>query len=111
MMSKIFPGVNSKGHILNIPMPGHPVSPSTMKKVQQDYENLENLIKNHDVIFLLMDTRESRWLPTVMSAHHGKLVINAALGFDSFLVMRHGIRNEESWENSPRSLGNSKEIP
>ena len=46
-----------------------------------------------------------------MSAHHGKLVINAALGFDSFLVMRHGIRNEESWENSPRSLGNSKEIP
>ena len=47
-----------------------------------------------------------------MSAHYGKLVINAALGFDSFLVMRHGIRNEESWENSPRSLrGDCKEIP
>ena len=60
MMGKIFPGVNSKGHVLNIPMPGHPVSPSTMEKVRQDYESLENLIKNHDVIFLLMDTRESR---------------------------------------------------
>ena len=48
------------GHILNIPMPGHPVSSSTMSKIHQDYDKLENLIKTHDVIFLLMDTRESR---------------------------------------------------
>ena len=60
MLTKIFPGVNSNGHLLSIPMPGHPVSPSILTKVRQDYENLEKLIQTHDVIFLLMDTRESR---------------------------------------------------
>ena len=74
-------------------MPGHYVNDSVKSRIKQDVEQLEQLIKEHDCIFLLMDTRESRWLPTLIAAANGKLVINSALGFDSFLVMRHGVKN------------------
>ncbi|XP_004068696.1 ubiquitin-like modifier-activating enzyme ATG7 [Oryzias latipes] len=93
-LSKIFPGVNAKGYNMSIPMPGHPVnfSQATLSLAQMDVEQLEKLISEHDVVFLLMDTRESRWLPTVIAASKRKLVVNAALGFDTFVVMRHGLK-------------------
>lgn len=87
----IYPGVDSTGHVLSVPMAGHPVLDT--QKTLADFEVLRKLIADHDAIFLLMDTRESRWLPTVMGKAAGKIVMNAALGFDSFVVMRHGLES------------------
>ncbi|KAL4768358.1 hypothetical protein BDW60DRAFT_197636 [Aspergillus nidulans var. acristatus] len=92
-LSEIYPGVESVGHVLAVPMAGHPVLDA--EKTKADFEVLKGLIDAHDVIILLMDTRESRWLPTVMGKAAGKIVMNAALGFDTFVVMRHGVTNDE----------------
>ena len=91
-LKDVYPGVNSSGHVLSVPMAGHPIMDEASTK--NDFETLQRLIENHDAIFLLMDTRESRWLPTVMGKASGKIVMNAALGFDTFVVMRHGTINE-----------------
>ncbi|KAI0826044.1 E1-like protein-activating [Irpex lacteus] len=92
-LKKIFPGINATGINLSIPMPGHPIPPASVEQTKKDVGTLEKLIDEHDVVFLLMDSRESRWLPTVLGAAKGKIVMNAALGFDSYLVMRHGARS------------------
>ena len=107
-LKQIFPGVNSCGINLSIPMPGHSVQSEgnlcyvghnchSLKlilesKVLEDIAVLEKLICSSDVVFLLMDTRESRWLPTLMCSANSKLCVNAALGFDTYMVMRHGLR-------------------
>ncbi|RVX68929.1 Ubiquitin-like modifier-activating enzyme atg7 [Exophiala mesophila] len=94
----IYPGVESEGHVLSVPMAGHPVT--NVEGTKAEYEKLKSLIDEHDVIFLLMDTRESRWLPTVMGKAAGKIVMNAALGFDTYVVMRHGVKLEGTDQTS-----------
>ncbi|KAF5729165.1 ubiquitin-like modifier-activating enzyme atg7-like [Tripterygium wilfordii] len=89
-LKRIFPAVEAEGIVMAIPMPGHPVSRQEEDSVLDDCRRLHDLINSHDFIFLLTDTRESRWLPTLLCANANKISINAALGFDSFLVMRHG---------------------
>ena len=42
-------------------------------QVKNDIEKLKQLIDNHEVVFLLMDTRESRWLPTLLAAVNNKV--------------------------------------
>lgn len=87
-LKEIYPGVNAKGIEMEVPMIGHPVSDEV--KLKTNFDQLNELFDSHDVVFLLMDSRESRWLPTVLGLAKNKLVINAALGFDSYLVIRHG---------------------
>ncbi|KAH0831017.1 hypothetical protein J3R83DRAFT_13502 [Lanmaoa asiatica] len=99
-LKKIFPGVNATGYQLSIPMPGHPIPPVSVAQAQKDVGQLETLFDTHDAVFLLMDSRESRWLPTVLGAAKGKIVLNAALGFDTYLVMRHGARATASNPNA-----------
>lgn len=92
-LKEIYPGVDSIGHVLSVPMAGHPVMDESRSKA--DFDTLKRLVDEHDAIFLLMDTRESRWLPTVMGKSAKKIVMNAALGFDTFVVMRHGLQNQQ----------------
>ena len=99
-LSEIYPGVDSRGWDISVPMAGHPIMDEPT--VKTDFETLRTLIDGHDVIFLLMDTRESRWLPTVMGKATGKIIMNAALGFDTFVVMRHGCKDKA---NPEKELG------
>ncbi|XP_015874266.3 ubiquitin-like modifier-activating enzyme atg7 isoform X1 [Ziziphus jujuba] len=89
-LKRIFPAVEADGVVMAIPMPGHPVPSQQELSVLDDCRLLHDLIDSHDAVFLLTDTRESRWLPTLLCANSNKITITAALGFDSFLVMRHG---------------------
>jgi ubiquitin-like modifier-activating enzyme ATG7 len=63
---------DAEGVTLSIPMPGHPIPPGSEEQTKADVNALENLFDTHDAVFLLMDSRESRWLPTVLGSAKGK---------------------------------------
>ncbi|QLG73001.1 hypothetical protein HG535_0E00850 [Zygotorulaspora mrakii] len=87
-LRRVFPLMDVGAVHLSVPMIGHPVTNEEAE--YHDYKKLRDLYSQHDAVFLLMDSRETRWLPTVLGNVQNKTVINAALGFDSYLVMRHG---------------------
>ncbi|KAH9957985.1 hypothetical protein BJV74DRAFT_880132 [Russula compacta] len=95
-LKRISPGVDARGVTLSIPMPGRPIPPGSEEQAKADVNALEGLFDGHDAIILLMDSRESRWLPTVLGSAKGKIVLSAALGFDPYLVMRHGARDKSA---------------
>ena len=68
-------------------MPGHPMPPASVVQAQKDVEQLETLFDTHDAVFMLMDSRESRWLPTVQGAAKGK--VRLARPFDVTIHHRH----------------------
>jgi ubiquitin-like modifier-activating enzyme ATG7 len=93
--------VTARGVALSIPMPGHPLPEGERAQTAAAVRTLSELIQTHDAVFLLTDSRESRWLPTILCCAMDKPLLNAALGLDSLLVLRHGTRHCCS---DPRSL-------
>jgi ubiquitin-like modifier-activating enzyme ATG7 len=91
-LKRVCPDVDAVADDFEIPMPGHHVGPTQLSALRESVTKLDGLIQAHDITFLLTDTRESRWLPTVISAARGKVAISIALGYDTFSVVRSGSR-------------------
>jgi len=113
-LKQIFPKLNAKGVVLTIPMAGHPVPKDKEDQVEEAFKTLETLIEECDVVFQLTDSREARWLPTLIAQVKGKLCLNVALGFDTYVVLRHGchrpgnleaMKNNENTTADPERLG------
>ncbi|NBP59358.1 hypothetical protein EBU71_22945 [bacterium] len=106
-LTKIYPNITSRGVGLKVPMPGHSEPTDEMFNKSTI---LDTLIREHDAIFLVTDSREARWLPTVIFRGYQtdrrqavseyktpeKICITAAIGFDTFVVMRHGRMEHEN---------------
>ncbi|CAE7696688.1 atg7 [Symbiodinium necroappetens] len=88
----ILPDAEVADVVLDIPMPGHPHQSADV--LRGNLAKLQELIDAHDVVCMLTDSRESRWVPSLLVAAQQKekesppLGLTVALGFDSFLVSR-----------------------
>lgn len=77
-------------------MPGHWQRYTNDQQIMHDSDRIEELVRSHDVVYLLTDNRESRWLPTVLAQKHNKICFSVALGYDSYSIIRHGNYSEDS---------------
>ncbi|CAI5449269.1 unnamed protein product [Caenorhabditis angaria] len=102
-LKRIYPSIEAEAYNLTVPMPGHTVDSSGEAKLAEDVELIEKLVVEHDVLFLALDSREARWLPTLLANRHKKIAISVALGFDTYVIIRHGIGFSEP-SNSPRTF-------
>jgi ubiquitin-like modifier-activating enzyme ATG7 len=94
-LSQVQPAAAVHGVHLSIPMPGHH-SEADSARVAEAVQALQKLVSASDILFLLTDSRESRWLPTVLCCVLGVPLLNVALGFDTCLIMRHGQHSTEA---------------
>lgn len=103
----IHPLCNANGIVLTIPMAGHKINDNNeLNDTIQSYNKLVELIEQHDIIFLLTDSRESRYLPTLLCQSMNKLCINTALGFDQFVVIRHGCYDSDQLQHNNNNINN-----
>lgn len=97
-LKRMLPSLDVSISELTIPMPGHRTDDKHAAQTRSSILELSNLVLSHDVVFILLDSKEARWVPTVLCTAHDKPVINVALGIHSFTVMRHGMRTTEGDE-------------
>eukprot|EP00917_Polyrhabdina_sp_WS-2016_P003213 GHVP01007130.1.p1 GENE.GHVP01007130.1~~GHVP01007130.1.p1 ORF type:complete len:308 (+),score=31.82 GHVP01007130.1:106-924(+) len=96
-IQSIRPDVNAKAMNLEVPMPGH----CNLSEVPAYSEAIDLLItemEDNDLIFLVTDSRESRYIPSLIfkllnafgkaGKEKSKICITSAVGFDSFVVIR-----------------------
>ncbi|CAD6191229.1 unnamed protein product [Caenorhabditis auriculariae] len=100
-LKRIFPSIDAQAVRLTIPMPGHTLADSECENLKKDIDLIESLVEQHDVVFLALDSREARWLPTIIANKHRKIAISVGLGFDTYVVIRHGIGNYSPSSSSP----------
>eukprot|EP00792_Barthelona_sp_PAP020_P003766 TRINITY_DN1632_c0_g1_i1.p1 TRINITY_DN1632_c0_g1~~TRINITY_DN1632_c0_g1_i1.p1 ORF type:complete len:442 (-),score=107.93 TRINITY_DN1632_c0_g1_i1:302-1501(-) len=72
-------------HHMTIPVPGS-VQHLTYDCLLQQIETLNEIISKVDCVFLLTDSIESRWLPSILAKVNGKPLFNAALSYDALLI-------------------------
>jgi ubiquitin-like modifier-activating enzyme ATG7 len=93
-LNEVMPSIRAKGEVLSVPQPSTGgLLPGEEAEAGAAMARLEILVKNSHVVFNLTDSREGRWVITVLCACFDRLCITSALGFDSFLAMRHGRRH------------------
>ncbi|CAI4224541.1 unnamed protein product [Auanema sp. JU1783] len=102
-LKEIYPSIDAQAIHLTVPMPGHPISANQEEQLKAEIERLEDLVSKHDVLFLALDSREARWLPTVIANKYKKMAFSVALGFDNYVVIRHGLSGDEAcWDNEEK---------
>lgn len=92
-MKLLIPSSKATAHSFKIPMPGHFCTEKTIDSEFENLKRLEELVKSHDVVFNILDTREARYFPTILSAVYNKLCISVGLGYDNYVIVKHGYRN------------------
>lgn len=107
-IQRIFPSIQATAHRLTVPMPGHSIDEKDVPELEKDIAKLEQLVKDHDVVFLALDSREARWLPTVLASRHKKIAISVAIGFDTYVIIRHGIGSRSE---SVSDVSSSDSVP
>lgn len=84
-LKEINPAIDSQGVVFSIPMMNHEEDDMRERILQ-----LCEWIDESDVVFLMTDLIDSRWLPSVLCCLSHTLCISISLDGDSFTIQRYG---------------------